>query len=55
MIPLTVLETTGLLAHRPPPGAIRHWLAWRRRHQALPAWYHRRTRLARDGKIVLLS
>ena len=31
------------------------WLAWRRRHQALPAWYHHRTRLARDGKIVLLS
>ena len=55
MIPLTVPETAGLLAHPPPPGASRHWLAWRRRHQALSAWYHHRTRLARDGKIVLLS
>jgi hypothetical protein len=55
MIPLTVPETAGLLADPPPPGASRHWLAWRRRHQALPAWYHHCTRLARDGKIVLLS
>ena len=26
MIPLTVPETAGLLAHPPPPGASRHWL-----------------------------
>jgi SRSO17 transposase len=55
MIPLTVPETAGLLAHPPPPGASRHWLAWRRRHQALSAWYHQRTRLARDKQILLVS
>jgi hypothetical protein len=46
MIPLTVPETGRLLARPPPPGAARHWLTWRRRHQALSAWYHQRTRLA---------
>ena len=51
-----VVETHHMATVPPqPPGASRHWLAWRRRHQALPAWYHHRTRLARDGKIVLLS
>ena len=54
MIPLTVPETAGLLAHPPPPGAGRHWLAWRRRHQALSAWYHQSTRLARDEQKILL-
>jgi len=53
MIPLTVPETARLLAHPPPPGAGRHWLAWRRRHQALAAWYHQRTRLARDEQILV--
>ena len=48
-------ETAGLLAHPPPPGTSRHWLAWRRRHQALSAWYHQRTRLARDKQILLVS
>ena len=55
MIPLTVPETAGLLAHPPPPGASGHWLAWRRRHQALSAWYHQRTRLARDKQILLVN
>jgi SRSO17 transposase len=48
LIPLTVPETGRLLAHPPPPGAAGHWLAWRRRHQALSAWYHQRTRLSRN-------
>ena len=51
MIPLTVPETGRLFAHPPPPGAATHWLAWRRRHQALSAWYHQRTRLTRDIEI----
>ena len=55
MIPLTVPETARLLAHPPPPGAAGHWLAWRRRHQALSAWYHHRTRLARDEQILQAS
>jgi hypothetical protein len=55
MIPLTVPETGRLLAHPPPPGAATHWLAWRRRHQALSAWYHQRTRLARNEHILLVS
>ena len=54
MIPLTVPETGRLLAHPPPPGAATHWLAWRRRHQALSAWYHQRTRLARNTEIALV-
>jgi hypothetical protein len=48
MIPMTIPETGHLLTHPPPPGAAGHWLAWRRRHQARSAWYHRRTRLVRD-------
>jgi len=52
MTPLTVPETARLLAHPPPPGT--GWLAWPRRYQALSAWCHQRTRLARDEKIVLL-
>jgi SRSO17 transposase len=55
MIPLTVPETARLLARPPPPGATGHWLAWRRRHQALSAWYHHRTRLARNEQILLVS
>jgi SRSO17 transposase len=55
MIPLTVPETARLLAHPPPPGANRQWQAWRRRHQALSAWYHHRTRLARNEQILLVS
>ena len=54
MIPLTVPETARLLAHPHPPSATPHWLAWRRRHQALSAWYHHRTRLARDEQILLV-
>ena len=52
MIPLTVPETARLLVHPPPPGAAGNWLAWRRRHQALSAWYHQRTRLARESKFL---
>ena len=54
MIPLTVPETARLLAHPPPPGAATHWLAWRRRHQALSCWYHQRARLPRTPEIVLV-
>jgi hypothetical protein len=55
MIPLTVPETGRLPGHPPPPGAAGHWLDWRRRHQARSAWYHQRTRLARDAQISLVS
>ena len=55
MIPLTVPGTARLLAHPPPPSASRPWLAWRRRHQALSAWCHQRTRLARNEQILLVS
>ena len=55
MIPLTVPETGRLLAHPPPSGAAGRWLDWRRRHQARSAWYHQRTRLARDTEIALVS
>ncbi len=55
MIPLTVPETGRLLTHPPPPGATGRWLDWRRRHQARSAWYHQRTRLARDTQIALVS
>ena len=54
MIPLTVPEIGRLLAHPPPPGAAAYWLDWRRRHQARAAWYHQRTRLARDTEIALV-
>lgn len=55
LIPLTVPQTARLLAHPPPPGAAGDWLDWRRRHQARSAWYHQRTRLARDAKIAQVS
>ena len=55
MIPLTVPETARLLAHPPPPGTATRWLAWRRHHQALSAWYHQRTRLARYITIAQVS
>jgi SRSO17 transposase len=55
MVPLTVPETGRLLAHPPPTGSATHWLTWRRRHQALSAWYHQRARLARDTEISLVS
>jgi SRSO17 transposase len=55
LIPLTVPETGRLLTHPPPPGAAGHRLAWRRRHQARSAWYHQRTRLARDAQIAQVS
>jgi hypothetical protein len=55
MIPLTVPETARLLACPSPPGSARHWLNWRRRHQARSAWYHQRTRLTRDTQITQVS
>ncbi|HEV2255634.1 MAG TPA: hypothetical protein VGS06_20855 [Streptosporangiaceae bacterium] len=59
MIPLTILEISGLLAARlllpHPPGHATHGLNWRRRHQARSRWYHQRARLARDGGITLVS
>jgi hypothetical protein len=55
MIPLTIPETGRLLAHPPPAGAAGHWPDWRRRHQALAAWYHQRTRLARHVTIAQVS
>ena len=55
MIPLTVPETGRLLSRPPPPGSARHWLDWRRRHQARSRWYHQRTRLARGIEIALVS
>ena len=56
MIPLTVPEITHLLTASPgPPGHAEHWVNWRRRHQARSRWYHKRTRLARDANIALVS
>jgi len=56
MIPLTVPEIKRLLGaalRRPdPPGHARHWLNWRRRHQARSRWFHQRTRLNRDYALV---
>ena len=54
MIPLTIPETGRLLARPPPPQAAARWLAWRRRHQACSAWYHKRTRLTQAAKISLI-
>ena len=52
MIPLTVSEIRRLLTgalHRPHrPEHARHWLNWRRRHQARSRWFHQRTRLNRE-------
>jgi hypothetical protein len=55
IIPLTVPETARLLASPPPPRSAGHWLNWRRRHQALSAWHHQRTRLTRDTEITQVS
>ncbi len=55
MIPLTVPEIGRLLAHPPPAGHAGRWLDWRRRYQARAAWYHQRTRLARQTEIALVS
>jgi SRSO17 transposase len=51
MIPLTVPEIGRLLAS-PPRGDTGYWLDWRRCYQARAAWYHQRTRLARDAGII---
>jgi hypothetical protein len=59
MIPLTVPEIKRLLAalltRTWPPGHAARWLSWRRRHQARSRWYHKRSRLARDAEITLVS
>lgn len=59
MIPLTIPEIKRLLAAallKPsPPGHARHWLDWRRRHQARSRWYHQRARLAVDTRLCLVS
>ncbi len=56
MIPLTVPEVVRLLGsalrHRCPPDHARHWLNWRRRHQARSRWFHQRTRLNRDYALL---
>ena len=56
LVPLSVREVKHLLAaalrqSRPPAHAAR-WLQWRRRHQALSRWFHKRARLARDHALV---
>jgi SRSO17 transposase len=55
MIPLTIPEIGRLLGHPPPPDDNGLWLDLRRRLQARSAWYHQRTRLARDDQIALVS
>jgi SRSO17 transposase len=59
MIPLTIPEIKRLLAAlttRPlPRWLVVHWDAWTRRHQARARWFHKRTRLARDAEITLVS
>jgi SRSO17 transposase len=59
MIPLTIPEIKRLLAaltSRPlPRWLVIHWDAWTRRHQARSRWFHKRTRLARDAEIALVS
>jgi hypothetical protein len=56
LIPLSVREVKRLLADalsRPePPGHAARWLHWRRRHQALSRWFHKRARLARNYALV---
>jgi SRSO17 transposase len=56
MIPLTIPEIKRLLtAAIPrlyPQGHARHWLNWRRRHQARSRWFHQRARLNRDYALV---
>src|SRR5260221_445829 len=58
MIPLTVPEIKRLPAPPARPartGPPHHAANRRRRHQALARWYHQRTRIARDTKIVLVT
>jgi SRSO17 transposase len=59
MIPLTIPEIKRLLAAlttKPLPlWHVIHWDAWTRRHQARSRWFHKRTRLARDTEIALVS
>ena len=59
MIPLTIPEIKRLLAAlttRPlPRWLVIHWDAWTRRHQARSRWFHKRTRLARDAELSLVS
>ena len=59
MIPLTIPEIKRLLAAlttRPlPRWLVIHWDAWTRRHQARARWFHKRTRLARDAELSLVS
>ena len=59
MIPLTVPEVKRILAARAarpwPPWHVMHWDAWTRPHQARSRWFHKRTRLARDAEISLVS
>ena len=45
----------GCSPTRPLHGAAGPWLAWRRRHQTRSAWYHQRTRIARDAETALVS
>lgn len=59
MVPLTVPQVRRLLAAATvpswPPGHDEHWDTWTRRHQARARWFHKRTRLARDADISLVS
>jgi SRSO17 transposase len=59
LIPLTIPQVKRLLAAlitRPPPRwLVIHWDTWTRRHQARSRWFHKRTRLARDAEITLVS
>ena len=59
MIPLTIPEIKRLLAAlttRPlPRWLVIHWDAWTRRYQVRSRWFHKRTRLARNAEIALLS
>ena len=59
LIPLTIPEIKRLLAAlttRPlPPWHVIRWDTWTRRHQARSRWFHKRTRLARDTEMALVS
>ena len=56
LVPLSVREVKHLLAaalrQSQPPAHAARWLQWRRRHQALSRWFHKRARLARDHALV---
>jgi hypothetical protein len=57
MIPLTVPGNRAPARRSPPPPGpahARHWLDWRRRHQARSRWFHQRTRLTRNIEIALV-